>query len=216
MLHTPINWLFDLDDTLHHAGAAVFPMINAYMTRYIRHHVGVSDAEADWMRTHYWQRYGATLAGLRRHHGVLPAHFLRDTHPMTELLPLIDTSTALPSLLRSLPGRKWVFSNGPQHYVEAIVRHLGIAHQIERSFGMDSFDLTPKPRLAAYRSVLRQTGLAAGSCIMVEDSVQNLRTAKRLGMRTVWLSREPRKPVWVDWRLAELDGLRRLELLPQR
>ncbi|MEC5206035.1 FMN phosphatase YigB (HAD superfamily) [Vogesella perlucida] len=79
---------------------------------------------------------------------------------------------------------------------------------------MDSFGLTPKPRLAAYRSVLRQAGLAAGDCIMVEDSVQNLRTAKRLGMRTVWLSRSYRKPVWVDWRVSSLGELRRLALLP--
>lgn len=215
MPHTPVNWLFDLDDTLHHAGAAVFPMINECMTRYISHHVGVSRAEADWMRTHYWQRYGATLEGLSRHHRIQPAHFLRHTHPMATLLPLIETSNKLPALLRQLPGRKWVFSNGPQHYVEAIVRHLGIDHQIERCFGMDSFVLVPKPRLAAYRSVLRQTGLAAGDCIMVEDSVQNLKTAKRLGMRTVWLSPVCRKPAWVDWRLKDLAGLQRLQLLPQ-
>lgn len=214
MPHTTPNWLFDLDDTLHHAGAAVFPMINTCMTRYISHHVGVSHTEADWMRTHYWQRYGATLEGLRRHHAILPTHFLANTHPMDELLPLIETSTKLPALLRKLPGRKWVFSNGPQHYVEAIVQHLGIGHAIERCFGMDSFGLTPKPRLAAYRSVLRQAGLDAGSCIMVEDSVKNLRTAKRLGMRTVWLSQAYQKPAWVDWRLRHLSSLSRLALLP--
>jgi putative hydrolase of the HAD superfamily len=207
--HAP-HWLFDLDDTLHHAGAAVFPMINEYMTSYICRHVGVGRAEADTLRTEYWQRYGATLEGLQRHHGISPHHFLAQTHPMESLLPLIDTSTQLPQWLKRLNGRKWVFSNGPQHYVEAIVRHLGIEAQVEGCFGMDSFGLTPKPRVAAYTRVLRQAGLDAGRCIMVEDSAANLQTAKRLGMRTVWLSHQKRKPVWVDWRITSLLDLRRI------
>lgn len=204
------HWLFDLDDTLHHAGAAVFPMINEYMTRYICHHVGVGRTEADRLRTDYWARYGATLAGLQRHHGIAPRHFLMQTHPMESLLPLIETSTQLPLWLKRLPGRKWVFSNGPQHYVEAIVRHLGIETQLEGCFGMDSFGLTPKPRVAAYTSVLRQAGIRAGHCIMVEDSAANLKTAKRMGMRTVWLSHQHRKPSWVDWRITSLLDLQRI------
>jgi putative hydrolase of the HAD superfamily len=209
-MNTTPHWLFDLDDTLHHAGAAVFPMINEYMTSYICHYVGVSHAEADLLRTGYWQRYGATLEGLQRHHGIAPHHFLAQTHPMAALLPLIKTDPQLPRLLRVLPGQKWVFSNGPQHYVEAIVRHLGIHTQITACFGMDSFGLTPKPRTAAYTSVLRQAGLRAGNCIMVEDSVANLKTAKRMGMRTVWLSQQYRKPAWVDWRIRSLFDLRRI------
>ncbi|MBP7580978.1 MAG: HAD-IA family hydrolase, partial [Vogesella sp.] len=72
------------------------------------------------------------------------------------------------------------------------------------------FGLTPKPRVAAYTRVLRQAGLDAGRCIMVEDSAANLQTAKRLGMRTVWLSHQIRKPAWVDWRITSLLDLRRI------
>jgi putative hydrolase of the HAD superfamily len=75
---------------------------------------------------------------------------------------------------------------------------------------MDSFGFTPKPRVAAYTSVLRQAGIHAGNCIMVEDSAANLKTAKRLGMRTAWLSQQCRKPSWVDWRITSLFDLQRI------
>ena len=79
-------WLFDLDNTLHDASAAVFPHLRDSMTRYIQEALGVAAEEAHLLRVRYWQRYGATLLGLVRHHGVQPAHFLHHTH----LLPGLE------------------------------------------------------------------------------------------------------------------------------
>ena len=39
-------WLFDLDNTLHHASHAIFPAINEAMTRYIRETLSLDAAEA--------------------------------------------------------------------------------------------------------------------------------------------------------------------------
>ncbi len=44
---------------------------------------------------------------------------------------------------------------------------------------------------------------------MVEDTLANLRTAKRLGMKTVWVTRESRSPSWVDVRVTSVGALRR-------
>ncbi len=44
---------------------------------------------------------------------------------------------------------------------------------------------------------------------MVEDTLANLRTAKRLGMKTVWVTREARSPAWVDVRVTSVGALRR-------
>ena len=49
--------------------------------------------------------------------------------------------------------------------------------------------------LAGFRALLRAEGLDPRRCIMVEDSAENLRTAKRLGMRTVWISRSLRNSI---------------------
>ena len=42
---------------------------------------------------------------------------------------------------------------------------------------------------------------------MVEDSLENLRTAKRLGMKTVWLSESNCAPAWVDANVRQLFRL---------
>ena len=61
-------WIFDLDNTLHHASPGVFPHINRMMTDYIIRHLHVDEDTANRLRQHYWSRYGATLTGLVRHH----------------------------------------------------------------------------------------------------------------------------------------------------
>jgi len=52
-------------------------------------------------------------------------------------------------------------------------------------------------------------GLDPAACIMVEDSALNLRTAKRLGMKTVLVSRSLRTPAHVDLRLQSVLDLPR-------
>ena len=78
-------WLFDLDNTLHDAGCAAFAQITESMTVYMERELALTRAEAEHLRGRYWQRYGATLLGLVRHHGVKAAHFLHDTHALPGL-----------------------------------------------------------------------------------------------------------------------------------
>ena len=56
-------WVFDLDDTLHHATPHIFPHINRAMTAYLQRHLGLDERAAGELRRHYWTRYGATLIG---------------------------------------------------------------------------------------------------------------------------------------------------------
>mgnify|MGYP007123201807 CR=1 FL=1 len=89
-------WLFDLDNTLHDASRAVFGRLNGSMTDYIEQHLGLPRHEADQMRVHYWRRYGATLLGLERHHGIRAAHFLAQTHQLPVYPPKLQRSWACP------------------------------------------------------------------------------------------------------------------------
>lgn len=71
-------WLFDLDDTLHHADAGIFQLINRRMTEFIANRLQLNLADASALREDYWQRYGATLSGLRQHYPhISPAEFLQ-------------------------------------------------------------------------------------------------------------------------------------------
>ncbi|HAF54035.1 MAG TPA: pyrimidine 5'-nucleotidase [Thauera sp.] len=202
-------WLFDLDNTLHNASPNIFPHINRSMTRYLEHHLGLTLDEANSLRMHYWHRYGATLLGLMRHHGTDPDHFLVETHRFDRLHEMMVFERALRGMLRRLPGRKIVFSNAPRHYAEAALAVMGIRRLFADVVGIEDLDYQPKPGIRAYRSLLHAQRLRPEQCIMLEDSAVNLRTAKRLGMRTVLVGSGLRTPAYVDLRIPNILALRR-------
>ena len=200
-------WLFDLDNTLHNAGPHIFPHINRSMAAYIRDYLCVDEAEATRVRQDYWQRYGATLLGLMRHHGVDPQHFLRETHRFPDLKQMLVFERGLKAMLHRLRGRKILFSNAPLHYSVAVLELIGIRTCFEAIYALERIRFQPKPAIAGFLHLLRSEGLQAERCILVEDSLANLRTAKRLGMATVWVSSATRRPAWVDVRLTSIVDL---------
>ncbi len=207
---TTPDWIFDLDNTLHNAAPHIFPHINRSMTAYLQRHLSLSEEDAGKLRAHYWRSYGATLLGMMRHHGTDPEHFLRETHAFPDLSGMVVFERGLGAMLRRLPGRKLLLSNAPHGYALAVLQMMGVDSHFDALHCIESTGYQPKPSLAAFRSLLRANGLIASRCIMVEDSRENLRPAKRLGMKTVWITREPRAPAYVDVKIASVLALPRL------
>lgn len=206
-------WLFDLDNTLHDANPHIFPAISRAMGEYVAHRVGLDEQEARQLRDHYWRRYGATLTGLVRHHGVDPHHFLATTHAFLDDLPrMLVHEPALRHVLKRLPGRKIVFSNAPRRYVEAVLELIGLRSLIDGIWCIERLRFTPKPHGAAFRRLLSRERLDARRCILVEDTPANLRAAKRLGMTTVLVSRAKQVPAYVDRRIKSVLELPKLGL----
>lgn len=204
------TWIFDLDNTLHDADFGIFPHITRSMTAYIMHRLQLDEQAAQALRRRYYLRYGATLRGMTRHHAINPDQFLRETHHLDELVELMQWDRHVSSLLAHLPGRKILLSNGPQAYVERIARHMGITPWFDALYGVERVGYRPKPHIRPFITVCAREKLSPAQCIMVEDSIDNLRTAKTLGMRTVWISRTPRRPVYVDYRIGSLRELPRI------
>ncbi|MHB8667559.1 MAG: pyrimidine 5'-nucleotidase [Burkholderiales bacterium] len=204
------TWIFDLDNTLHNASPHIFPHINRSMTAYLQRHLRLSEEDAGRLRAHYWRSYGATLLGMMRHHGTDPGHFLRETHAFADLSGMVVFERGLAAMLRRLPGRKLVLSNAPRAYALAVLQLIGVDSHFDAVHCIESTGYQPKPSQGAFRSLLRAHGLIASNCIMVEDSRENLRPAKRLGMKTVWITREPRAPAYVDVKTASVLALPRL------
>jgi len=203
-------WIFDLDNTLHDARPHIFPHINRSMTDYVASLLDLGEEEANALRDFYWKRYGATLLGLIRHHRVDPGHFLRETHHFPELDRMVVGRRELRSVLRRLPGRKIVFSNAPGHYARAVLRVLGVDDLFDDVFSIERTRFRPKPEAHGFLRLMHAHRLAPGRCVMVEDSLENLRTAKRLGMKTVWVTGSNCAPAWVDASVRHLFRLPRL------
>jgi putative hydrolase of the HAD superfamily len=203
-------WIFDLDNTLHDARPHIFPHINRSMTGYVAGLLDLGEEDANALRDAYWKRYGATLIGLIRHHRVDPGHFLRETHRIPDLDRMLVGRRELRSVLRRLPGRKIVFSNAPAHYVDAVLRALGVRDLFDDVFSIESTRFRPKPQAHGFVRLMHAHRLVASRCVMVEDSLENLRTAKRLGMKTVWVTESICAPAWVDASVRQLFRLPRL------
>lgn len=207
-------WLFDLDNTLHDANPHIFPFMSRAMCDYVAQAAGLDEVAARKLRDHYWQRYGATLTGLVRHHGVDPHDFLAKTHDFLDRLPqMVVHDHALRQILRKLPGRKIVFSNAPRRYVEAVLELIGIRNAIDSLWTIERLRFEPKPHLGAFRRLLHRERLDPRRCILVEDTAANLRSAKRLGMITVLVTRSAQVPTYVDVRIKSVLDLPRLGLV---
>jgi putative hydrolase of the HAD superfamily len=202
-----LTWIFDLDNTLHDANPHIFPHINRSMTAYLETHLGLACDDANRLRTHYWRRYGATLLGLMRHHGIDPTHFLWETHQFPELHRMVLRNPLLRSVLRRLPGRKLVFSNSPVHYSRAVLALLRVADLFDDVFSIEHTEYQPKPDRRGFLRLLHKHRLQARRCVMVEDNLDNLKTAKRLGMRTVWVSVAAKAPAYVDLSIRHVAQL---------
>jgi putative hydrolase of the HAD superfamily len=209
-------WLFDLDNTLHDANPHIFPFMSRAMSAYVARAAGLDAAAAQQLRDHYWLRYGATLTGLVRHHGVDPHHFLAETHAFPDLARMVVHDPALRHMLRRLPGRKIIFSNAPRRYVETVLDLIGIRNLVDSIWTIERLRFEPKPHPGAFRRLLHKERLDPRRCVFVEDTAANLRAAKQLGMKTVLVSRTGRAPTYVDVLIKSVLELPRLGLTKER
>ncbi len=203
-------WIFDLDNTLHDARARIFPDMHRQINEYLQRTFGVDAAGADEIRERFWRAYGTTLNGLMRHHGADPRHFLRETHVFPELADMVVHENALRHALARLGGTKLVFSNAPRHYVEEVLRAIGLRHYFQAAYSIEDARYRGKPALHGFHALLRKHHLDPHRCAFVDDSLDNLRSAHRLGMSTVWVSRERRHVSYVGLRVASVIELPRL------
>jgi putative hydrolase of the HAD superfamily len=200
-------WFFDLDNTLHDAQAHIFPSMNAQIGQYLMRRFGIDEAAANAMRRGFWEKYGTTMNGLVRHHGTSPAEFLRATHQFPELADMVVHENAVRHALARLPGRKIIYSNAPRHYVDVVVRKLGVARFFDAVYSIENTRYLGKPSTAGFRMLLRKHHLDPARCALVDDMLENLRTAKRLGLATVWVSSEKKSVPYVDLRISSVTQL---------
>lgn len=187
-------WFFDLDNTLHDASHRIFGEMNRVMSEWLIANLAVDQAEADRIRTDYWHRYGTTLLGLIKHHGVEPHAFLRDTHAFLDdstRAMFIRAERGLSELFRRLPGRKVLITNAPTVYSATVLREIGLSRVVRKRYHIEQMRLLgrfrPKPSPSMFRMLLAREKVHPANAILVEDSALNLRGARSIGLRGVYV-----------------------------
>lgn len=177
------TWVFDLDNTLYPPHMRLFDQIEARMTAFVMEALGVTRAEADRLRAHYWHTYGTTLAGLMREHGVAPDRYLDEVHDID--FGVLSPDPDLHAAIARLPGRRIIYTNGPADYAAKVAEARGLSGLFDAIYGIAEADFLPKPEAAAFDRIFGRDRLDPGQAAMFEDDHRNLRVPGGLGMNTV-------------------------------
>jgi len=198
--------IFDLDNTLYPAEKQLFNLIDVRINRYMTEIVGIPAPEVDALRREYWRLYGVTLQGLIRHHAIDPEDYLLYVHDI-DVPSRLAPDLVLREVLENLPQRKAVFTNGSTCHAARVLSALGIEDMFEKVYDIRVSAYQPKPYPEPYHAVLADLDTVAERCIMIEDSRDNLHTAKKLGMGTILVG-DGNTPDFVD---VHLDNARQVD-----
>lgn len=179
------DWIFDLDNTLYPASARLFDLIDERMSAFVARALQCEPAEARRVQKQYFRDHGTTLAGLMKHHGVDPHHFLDDVHDIP--LNRLARDERLAGALARLPGRKFVFTNGHRPYADRVLHAIGIGDHFHGLVDIEACGFLPKPDAHGYRLLIERFAIDPSRAALVEDMAKNLKPAKALGMTTIWL-----------------------------
>jgi putative hydrolase of the HAD superfamily len=204
--------IFDVDDTLYDVSSGFTASRNGsaahmFMVEYLNF---PDEATAKTLRDEYFERYHATAKALqvaeaegkfplanpnKPHQQKSPRFDPKDlaeywaTHLDFELLG--GEKAALVKDLMDCNLKILAFSNGPRKYVQRVLEQLGLWDTVfdeDSLFAVD--DVLPfcKPEKEAFETIFKKVGVTAAECVMIEDSMKNIRCAKELGMKTVLIS----------------------------
>ncbi len=214
-------WLFDYDLTLYGTEERrVIDSLDHRISLFVQKVAGTDFETAHRIRTDYLERFGTTLAGLMAMHGTDPDEFFDFIHePETLVYP--KKSPEKLTLLKSLNGPRFVFTNGRHDWSEAGMAHMGIDSAIDGVFDLKMMDWIGKPYESAYEKVERwisqklpYMGQAypdnPREIVLLDDALRNLAPAHVRGWTTVYVNPAEDSPEWVDIHVAHLLDLAKI------
>jgi putative hydrolase of the HAD superfamily len=161
--------IFDLDNTLYPASAAMEAHTIARMNEYTARLLGTSIDEAITIRREHMPRYGTTLEWLMAEHGFAdPDDYFNYVHPAGEE-DLVEFDPALGPFLETLSLPKFVFTNAPMEHAARVLEKLRIADKFQRVFDVRFCNLKGKPAATAVDGVLAAIGLPAEDTLFMDD-----------------------------------------------
>lgn len=208
-------WVFDLDNTLYPASSSLFSQIDIRMGEFIADHFNLSSENARRLQKKYYREHGTTLRGLMdMHDDVDPMRFLDYVHDID--YQVLKPSPELAEILRALPGKKVIFTNGDQTHARRVLDRLEVSDCFDGVFDIVAANFIPKPEKASYEAMVKALSIEGDKAAMFEDIARNLAPAHAIGMTTILVrdpTTEPEFPEgdmpWVDCVVDDLPALLR-------
>ena len=200
-------WIFDLDNTLYPEDDNIFSQVKMKIIKFISLELRLDLKNADLERQRLYNLYGTSLRGLMTEYKIIPNKFLDYVHDID--LSAIIKNLDLNGALQKLKGEKYIFTNGSFKHAENVLNQLGIKDNFKSIYSIETCNYIPKPSQEAFDMVIKTEQISIDKSIMFEDTLWNLKTAKKLGMATVLISSknhllENNKSDYIDYHITDL------------
>ncbi len=180
-------FVFDLDNTLYGREIALWRIIDRRIEDYVKNALQVDRETARNVRKGFLKIYGTTLKGLMINHGVKPRDYLSYVHDL-DVEGMVPRDDALREILESIPFEKYVFTNASFDYAGRVLSSLGVEDCFREVLDIHFMDFLAKPGIYPFRKLISHLGAVAENIVFFDDLVDNIRTAKSLGIYTVLVS----------------------------
>lgn len=196
----------DLDDTLYPSDSGIWQAIRDRIGLYLVEKLHINQEEAQTLRMDLYHKYGTTLRGLKITREINEYDYLEFVHDVP-IASFISAQPVLRTMLEQIQLKKYIFTNADVHHAVRVLRELGVEDKIDGI--IDVIEISPycKPEVEAFQKALAFAGNPEPkSCILVDDSLSNLETAKKLGFYTIWVGNSA-FPEYVDISISEIAEL---------
>ncbi len=201
---------FDLDETLYKSETGLWGAIRERISLFMDERLGLPKGEINELRKKYLRTYGTTLRGLQRHHNVNADEFLDYVHDLP-LDQYLQPEPEMHDLLISLPQQKWIFTNADANHATRVINHLGLSGCFDGIVDIRALQFVCKPEAIAYQRALQYAGNPAPeACVMLDDSIENLKAAQQLGFTTIWITPNGNSNPAARYSIHEITQLRNI------
>src|SRR5204862_8178348 len=103
-------------------------------------------------------------------------------HDWGEPERFVSRGEELLTALATIEIPRVVFTKAPRRYARRVIEYLGLDEQFHQVIDLEFHNYHGKPFREAYERVVEHLGVRAEECVLVEDTLRNLRIAKEMGM----------------------------------
>ncbi|MFF0339537.1 pyrimidine 5'-nucleotidase [Kribbella sp. NPDC004875] len=207
------TWVLDLDNTLYPAASALAAQLTHGILSTLAEHYGTDLAGARRLQSELVAKYGTSLRGAMLTGTIDPHDFLGFERRID--YSVIGPDPVLAAALETLPGRRYVYTNGSAYHAEQALGRLGVRDCIDGVFDILAGGLIPKPYAESLDAFLTRFGIDPARAAMFDDLEVNLALPHERGMTTVWVTGgTPYEQLAARrWRAADVPGF--LSALPK-